>query len=330
MCVPHMFRLGLDTKISLNRVSSTVRHFTTVSVSFLVLYGLIITVANDVANYEVIWEFSQDRSFIEVFNQRRLELGSLFILWSFANYVSAITMIFLTGVIALSAKYYLFNKYINQTLIAYVLYVITFVHILDANQLRAALASCFIIYAILVPPKSKYTYLLLTTFAVLFHYSGVIILSLYFVRRPFFIISSVIIASLLFDAIVASSPLLSFAMVWLSGGAGNVSLINSFWIMQILIAILCAFNWKSLNEGQKRGAFINMLGVIFYVAFQGSPIVAHRIRELSQLGILAILFLGSRRWTAVKFGTSLCFSYIVGYNMLLIALELMSIYDIRL
>ena len=33
-------------------------------------------------------------------------------------------MIFLTGAIVLSAKYYLFNKYINQTLIAYVLYVI--------------------------------------------------------------------------------------------------------------------------------------------------------------------------------------------------------------
>ena len=330
MCVPHMFSLGLDTKISLNRVSLIVRHFTTLSVSFLVLYGLIITVANDVANYEIIWEFSQGRSFIEVFNQRRLELGSLFILWSFANYFSAITMIFLTGLIALSAKYYLFNKYINRTLIAYVLYVIAFAHILDANQIRAALASCFIIYAILVPPKSKYTYLLLTIFAVIFHYSGVIILSLYFVRRPIFILIVVIIASIFFDIIVASSSYLSFAIVWLSGGAGAVSFINSFWIMQILIAILCAFNWNSLSEGQKRGAFLNMLGVIFYVAFQGAPIIAHRIRELSQLGIFAILFLGSRSLTAVKAGTSICFAYIIGYNMLLITLELMSIYEIRL
>lgn len=330
MLVSQRFSLSLDTKISLDRINATARHFTALSVSLMVLYGLIITVANDVPNYELIWEFSQDWSFIEVFNQRRLELGSLFILWSFASYVSAITMIFLTGAIALSAKYYLFNKYLNQTLIAYVLYVITFVHILDANQIRAALASCFLIYALFVPPKSKYTYLLLTFFAVFFHYSGVIILSLYFVRRPIFIMSSVIIISLLFDAVVSSSPLLSFALVWLSGGGGKVSLINSFWIMQILIAILCAFNWNSLNEGQKRGALLNMVGVIFYFSFQDTPIVAHRIRELSQLGILAILFLGSPRWTAVKFGTSLCFAYIVGYNMLLIAQELLSIFDIRL
>lgn len=328
--MPHMFRQGLDTKISLNRTISTARHFTAVSMSSLVLYALIITVANDVANYEIIWEFSQDQPFREVFSQRRLELGSLFILWSFANYFSAITMVFLTGFIALFAKYYVFNKYIDQTLIAYVLYVIAFIHILDANQLRAALAACFIIYAILAPPKSKYTYLLLASVAVFFHYSGVIILSLYFVRRPFLIISSIFIASLLFDAIVTSSPLLSFATVWLSGGAGKVSFINSFWIMQVLIAILCAFNWKKLSEGQKRGAVFNMVGVIFYIAFQSSPVIAHRIRELSQLGIFAILFLGSQRWTAVKFGTSLCFAYIVGYNVLLIALELMAIYDIRL
>jgi hypothetical protein len=305
-------------------------NFTTVSLSFLVLYGLMVTVANDVANYKILWELSRDRTFIELVNLGRLELGSYFILWFFANYFTAITMIFLTGVIALSAKYYLFNKYINQTLIAYSLYIITFVHILDANQLRAALASCFVIYAILVPPNSRYTYLLLTTFAVLFHYSGVIILSLYFVRWPFLIMILVIIASLLFDAIVASSPLLSFAMVWLSGGAGRVSLINSFWIMQILIVILCAFNWKNLSEGQKRGAFLNLVGVTFYIAFQASPVIAHRIRELSQLGIFGILFLGSQRLTAVKLGTSVCFAYIVGYNMLLITLELMSIYDIKL
>ena len=58
MFVLHMYRLGLDNKISMDQVSSTVRHFTTVSVSLLVLYGLIITVANEVASYEVIKEGS--------------------------------------------------------------------------------------------------------------------------------------------------------------------------------------------------------------------------------------------------------------------------------
>jgi hypothetical protein len=316
-------------KINGNKLRLTVAHVTVLPVSFLVLYGLIISVANDVPNYEHIWEISQIWSFIEVFNQRRIEFGSLFILWYFANYFSAITMIFFTGAIALFAKYYLFNKYINQTFIAYLLYVVTFVHILDANQIRAALASCFLIYAILSPPKSKYTYLILAAFGVIFHYSAVIIISLYFVRLKYVLIFLVIIASLSFDYIVISHPALSFANVWLSGGDGHVSFINSFWIMQVLITILCVFNWKQLSEGQKRGALLNILGTVVYISFFASPIIAHRIRELSQLGIFAILFLGPQRLSAVKLGTSLCFAYIVGYNMLLIALELISIQGIK-
>jgi len=105
-------------------IHNVLPHFTTVFVLFLIQYGLIIIVVIDVASYEIFWEFFQDWAFIEVFNQRRFELGLLFILWSFASYVSAITITFLIGAIALSAKYYLFNEYINQTLIAYVLYVI--------------------------------------------------------------------------------------------------------------------------------------------------------------------------------------------------------------
>jgi len=319
-----MERLLLDTKISLARIRLVSVHLTVVLLSICALYGLILTVANDVENYVIIWEFTKGKEFLNVFSERRLEIGSFFLFWVLSNYVSAIAMIFLTGLIALTVKYYLFNKYLDQTLIAYVLYVITFVHILDANQLRAALACCFFIYAILVPPKSKYTYFLLTCFAVLFHYSGVIILALYFVRWPFLLLSLTVIASLLFQAVIASFAFLAFANIWLGGGSGRVSLINSFWIMQILIAILCGFNWNRLSEGQKRGALLNALGVVFYLAFLSYPIVAHRIRELSQLGIFAILFLGAPRWTAVKFGTSLCFAYIVGYNILLIGLELMS------
>ena len=314
----------LDKKISLARCRLVSVHLLVVLLSFSVLYGLILTVANDVENYVAIWEFTIGREFMSVFAERRLEVGSFFLFWFLSHYVSAIGMIFVTGLIALSIKYYLFNKYINRTLIAYLLYVITFVHMLDANQIRAALASCFLIYALLVPPKSKYTYFLLTCFAVLFHYSGVIILVLYLVRWPLTTLILVIISSLVFETLVASSELLAFATIWLSGGSGKVSLINSFWIMQVLIAIVCAFNWSRLSEGQRRGALLNSVGVIFYLAFLDNPIVAHRIRELSQLGIFPILFLGAPRWTVVKFGTALCFSYIVVYNVLLIGLELPS------
>ena len=320
----------LDVKFSKDKLRSASTRIILLPITFLFLYFIIITVANDVSNYVLIWEYSQEVEFIDIFSELRLEIGSFFILWFLANLVSPYTMIYLTGLLALSIKYYLFNKYLNYALIAYVLYVLAFVHLLDANQLRAALASCVIIYALFVSPKSKYTYLFLTSIAVLFHYSGVVILALYFVRYPILILILTYVAGFVFDSIISSSPYFSFATIWLSSVGGSVNLTNSFWIMQVLISILCAFNWNTLSEGQKRGALFNMVGVVAYVAFINNPIVAHRIRELSQLGIFAILFLGSPRLTAVKLGTFICFGYMVAYNLLLISLELMLIYDIRL
>jgi hypothetical protein len=322
----------LDVKLSKAKLRSAITRIILLPITFLFLYFIIITVANDVSNYVIIWEFSQGKAFLQVFAERRLEIGSFFVMWFLANLFSPYTMIYLTGLLALSIKYYLFNKYLNHALLAYVLYVLAFVHLLDANQLRAALASCVIIYALFVSPKSKYTYFFLTSIAVLFHYSGVIILALYFVRYPILILISMLVAGFVFDTIVSSSPYFSFAMIWYSPSNqfGKVNLSNSFWIMQVLISILCAFNWNTLSEGQKRGALFNMVGVVAYVAFINNPIVAHRVRELTQLGIFAILFLGSPRLTAVKFGTFICFGYIVAYTLLLISLELMLIYDIRL
>ena len=320
----------LDVKFSKAKLRYATTRIILLPITFLFLYFIILTVANDVSNYVLIWEYSQDVEFIDISSMLKIEIGSFFIMWGFANFFSAYTTIYLTGLLALSIKYYLFNKYLNYALIAYVLYVLAFVHLLDANQLRAALMACLIIYALFVPPKSIFTYFFLTSIAVLFHYSGVVILALYFVRAPIFILTSVIAAGFVFDLIISSSPLFAFAMKWYSPNdlIGKVNLTNSFWIMQVLISILCAFNWNTLSEGQKRGALFNVVGVFAYVAFLDNAIVAHRIRELTQLGIFAILFLGPPRLTAVKFGTSLCFGYIVAYNLFLIASELITIFNI--
>lgn len=320
----------LDAKISKATLRLNIARIILLPSMFLILYGLILTVANDVENYVIIWDFSRDWSYLETFTQRRLEPGSLLILWTLAHFFSAHVMIYLTGLLGLSIKYYLFNKYLNHALIAFVIYVLAFVHILDANQIRAALAACFLFYAILAPPSSRYTYFFLAIFASLFHYSGIIILSLYFLNFPVLALIGIIFLGFAFDMIVSSSELLSFAIVWLSSGKGSVSLMNSFFIMQVFISVICTIFWKTLSEGQKRGAFLNMIGVAIYIAFMDNPIVAHRLRELSQLGIFAILFLGSRRLSTVKFCTAICFGYIVIYNLFLILSELMLIFDINL
>jgi len=320
----------LNTKISTRNLSSLITGIILLSVTALILYGLNSTVSNDISNYKIIFSLLQNIDFFQSVEDLRYEIGSLFIFWILANFFSAGTVFYLIGLIALSIKYYLFNKYLHYPLLAYVIYVLSFAHILDANQIREALAVCVIFYAIFISPKSKFTYLFLSIVAILFHYSGVIILFLYFVRHPVLGLSLIVLLSFLFDTIISFSDYFAFALIWHSNALGNVNFTNSFFIMQVYISIFCAANWMTLSEGQKRGALINMLGVVVYISFFDNAIIAHRIRELSQIGIFAILFLGKRNLTVVKFITSICLSYIVVYNLLLIFLELMIIFDMRL
>ena len=316
-----MRRSLLDARISLSRLRSIPVHSVILALSTYFLYGLIITVANDVANYAVIWELSQNMGFWEVFSNYRLEFGSLLVIWIIANYAPVITTIFLTGLIGLLAKYWILTTYLRNGTLAFLLYVITFAHILDANQLRASLALCFLLYALVTEPKSNFTYVWLSFFAIFFHYSGIVILALYFTGRPLFLALILVAVSLLYDLVIPSVPFLSFALIWLPA-PGVVSFFNSFWIMQVIILVLSIFYWSKLSNIQKRGALLNMLGVVTYIVFYDSAIIAHRVRELSQLGVITILFSNHDRLQVFRFGVGLCFAYIVLYNLFLMTSEL--------
>lgn len=320
-----MLKKTLDLKISIAKFENRIIQSLVFLASSLILYALINTLSNDVGEYLHIWELLKDDSLKRSFSSLRYEPGFLVLFWYLASIFSANTTFYLTCLLSLSIKQYLFNKYLHYSFIAFALYLLTFAHILDANQVRAALAACVIFYAIFVPPRSKYTYLILSLVAILFHYSGVIILFLYFVNRPVIPLVAIIGLGFLFDIIISSFSFFEFAIIWLSAGFGEVNLTSSFFIMQLCIAFMCAVNWRTLSEGQKRGALLNMIGVVTYISFLDNPIVAHRIRELSQIGIFGILFLGKRNLSPVKFVTLICFVYIFAYNILLISAELSSI-----
>ena len=320
-----MLKKPLDLKISIAKFENRIIQSLVFLASSLILYALINTVSNDVSEYEFVWQLLKDDSLKQSFSNLRYEPGFLVLFWYLASIFSANMTFYLTCLLSLSIKHYLFNKYLHYSFIAFALYFFTFAHILDANQVRAALAACVIFYAIFVTPRSKYTYLILSLVAILFHYSGVIILSLYFVNRPVIPLVAIIGLGFLFDTIISSSIYFKFAIIWLSSGSGEVNLTSSIFIAQLCIAFMCAVNWRTLSEGQKRGALLTMIGVVTYISFLDNPIVAHRIRELSQIGIFGILFLGKRNLSPVKFVTLICFGYIFAYNVLLISLELASI-----
>lgn len=313
----------LASKLSIRKVGSFTARASIFFGSGVFLYFLMTTVSNDYESYQIIWDMLKGTNFLESYIRLRYEIGSLFVLWSLANIFSAKTMIFIIGLISLAIKYTLFNKYLNYPALAFICYVIIFAHILDANQIRVAMSVCVLFYACFVPPKTRLTYLYLTIIAVFFHYSGIVILFFYFIRSPVFLIVGIFLFSFVFDSLVSSSDYFAFAMIWQTASSGSINLAASPFIMQLCLALVCAARWNFLSEGQKRGALLNLVGVIVYVSFLDNPIVAHRVRELTQVGMIPILFLGEPRLTNVKFFTGICFAYAITYNTFAILSEVL-------
>ena len=281
---------------------------------FLFVLG---TNSTDVAEYEIIWSLAKDKNFFEVYSELRYEIGSFFLFWSLGQIFSASMTFYLVSLTSLSIKFYLFKKYLNYPLVAFTLYTLAFVYFLDANAIRIALAISIVFYALFLTPRHIYTYFFLAIVAGLLHYSGVIILILYFVRAPLLGLVLLVVFGFTFDFIVLSTDYLSFARIWISHSwdAGNVNITSSLFIMQACISFVCAIYWNGLSEGQKKGAYLNMFGVVAYLTFIDNATVAHRIRELSQIGMFSILFLGERKLTYVKLLVSIFFCYIIIYNI---------------
>ena len=320
----------LNIKISRKNAIARIKGFFILLTTCACLLVFVTSTANDVDQYILISERLRGTNFIESFILLRYEIGGLFLIWMLANYVSGLAMVYITGIIAAWIKYVLFTRFILLPNFAFLIYLVTFAHIVDANQIRSALALCVVFYALFAEPRSKYGYLLLAIFAMLFHYSGIIILCFYFVNRPVVITLLIIIGGLAFEYLLSVIPILEFALIWRASENGGVNLTNSLFLMQSIITIACLVDWNKLTEGQKRGALLCLFGVVTYLMFLNNPIVAHRFRELSQIGIFAILFLGGRGFSEVKIITSLCLVYIVSYNLSLILTELSLVYNVSL
>lgn len=288
-----------------------------IAIWLLYLLGLS---SRDLEQYTIIWHFSKDANFLDVFYNNRYEIGSFFLFWSFAQVFSPGMSFYLMGLVALSAKFYLIKKYFNYPLIAFCVYTLIFVHILDGNQIRAALALTILLYALSLPSCSLFGYLSLAIIATLFHYSGIVILILYFVRAPLLGLTLLVAISFIYEWLILSTDNLTFLRIFLPSSDGQINFTNSLFIMQVCIAIVCLLFWNNLNCQQKKGAYLNFFGIVAYVAFVENALIAHRLRELSQLGILTVLFFGDKKFTYVKIVTAICLGYIILYNLIYIIL----------
>lgn len=288
------------------------------------------TTSNDLGDYFIVIELIRGTNLFVSFFTMRYEFGSLFLLWTLPKLFTNFIAVYLIGLLSLALKYAIFKKFLSYPNVAFFIYILTFAHIVDANQLRFSLALCVVFYALFKEPTSKFFYLFWALFSTLFHYSGILILCLYFVRRPMILLFGIGILGFTFDLAISNFSYLSFATIWKSTTEGEVSLTNSLFFMQFALCLACIIDWRFLSDAQKRGALLCIFGVTIYLMFLNNPIVAHRVRELSQLGIFAIVFMGEPRWSSIKKVSSLCLGYMIFYNLLQIFLELMSLADVRL
>ena len=298
----------------------------------LFLYVLGLDVSNDAGDYRDLALRMQDVDLVDAATTERFEIGFIALYWGLAQLYSPVMAFFMTGLAALSVKYYLLNKHFHYPLIAWIVYISVFLSVHEANQIRTALAMCFVLYALIASESGK-SYLLLAAAAALFHWSGLILLSLYFIRSPLIGLASVALLALAWNFIVyTGAESFGSSLSYLSGTDTNVNLSSSVFIAQACLSLVCALQWRHLTAAQKKGAYLLMVGVVLYVSFYDNAIMAHRLRELSVLGILPLMFLGERRLrlTYSFLIMSLSVGYIVGYNLWVVMDELLDLYPVTL
>ena len=158
----------------------------------------------------------------------------------------------------------------------------------------------------------------------MFHYTAILILSLYFVRAPIIGLTLMLIFLSFANLLISTYDYLSFATIWLGKLPGQVNFTSSLFIVQATISLSAIYVWKKLTLVQKRGAYFNTIGVIVYLLFNDYPVVAHRVRELTQLGIFPLLFFHKEKLNNVRLIWVAAFCYFIIYNLYMILQEINS------
>jgi hypothetical protein len=274
--------------------------------ALIFLHILALPISNDYEEYIEYLYNLQDNDLISLISSSRFEPLSVLTFWLISKVFAPSTTLLILGVLLLYIKYLIFLEKTQRPMLAYVWYLVTFAYLLEANQFRFAIASIFIIISLLsIKNKDRLTHLSMAIIGAGFHYSALVSL-VFLVLRPFVLLYFFLFFWFFMDFFLAQLWLIKPLQIWLSFTPNNhVSLTNPLFICQFFIASLLLFYWRELSKTQKRGAILLILGAIVYLVFWQYPIVAHRLRELSQLGIIALVFVQSRWSNIPRFMTQL-------------------------
>ena len=252
------------------------------------------TVSNDFMQYQLIFEqIANANSSIDAVFKYRYEPGFTILYYYLSEFLSADYTFFIISFFILIIKYLLFFKYLKYPIIGWFLYTILFMPILDASQWRTAMASTIIMY-LLFAKSSKSGYIFKAIAASMFHYVGLIIIALRFYKKPILTLIMTLLFSLIINNVLelVSGDIFKFAK-FISTSYSEPQKVNYFNLIsvsQLFLTLYCIINWKGFNDVQKKGGLLIMLGILLYFSLGHNPGIAHRVREVSLLGIFPLFF----------------------------------------
>jgi len=313
------------TTISKNQLFSIASFSVTILFSVLLLILFTLTVSNDVAQYDLIFEsITNSESLWNAIINFRYEPGFTTIYY-YLSFLDARVAFLLLGSASLTIKYIIFRKHLSIMIIPWFCYIVIFMPGLESSQIRSALASTVILYVVCTP-NIRNNYISQGVAASLLHLVGVLIFAYQFVKKPFVTILLIILAALalniFFQLLMNYFPVLYYYRANQLGG--DINLFSTIFLSQLLISTCCILNWRLFNFTQKKGAFLIIIGTVLFISLSDFSTVVHRVREVSMLGIFPLLFHQQLRLTLPSLTIYILFGYYLIYHFYFVSEELFS------
>ena len=226
------------------------------------------------------------------------EIGSAFLFWQFLYFFSYFNTFYIIGSISLIIKFYLFNKYLYYSRLAFLIYLFVFAYTFEANQLRQAIALNFIFYLLLTKKNYFIKDTIIIFIGFLFH--STVLIFLYF--HSYIILKYLKLKSsinfILAFIIITFITLISYYLI-LSNNIFNlmfylsprqVNIFSYLFLIQISFIFCLSLNFQNMDYTQRKSLLFLCLGVVIYFVFNDYSAIASRFKEISLIGAIPALF----------------------------------------
>jgi len=122
-------------------------------ISFIFLHFVAFPISNDYEAYIKYLHNLENSNLISSISLARFEHFSILTFWLISKVFTPATALLIIGIIILCVKYLIFLEKYQQPMFAFMWYLLTFAYLHEANQIRFAMASIFIIISLLHTKK---------------------------------------------------------------------------------------------------------------------------------------------------------------------------------